>query len=168
MLVPDANFFQQYFETVDSFLTSEFTSYLCELYYSPKIISCTNCVFSGRGATNVYLTGGPVPFSFGNCPVCNGKGSKEEVVTDSIRLRIYWSRNNWIKGFKDGTKPFEYPEGTIQILGRMTEVPKIIKANKIIVNSTKQEYRKWEYKLDSEPFKHGFGNQYFVAFLSRL
>jgi len=167
MEVPDSLFFNQYFETVDSFLTSEFTSYNCILHYTPRHIACINCVFDGKGGTNVYNGTGPMSFTFGLCPVCNGKGFKDEEVTETIRFRIYGEKNNFIKGHSQ-TNNIEYSDGSLQIIGHLSDVPKVVKANKILVNSDEEKYRKWEYKLNSEPFKHGFGNRYFLAYLKRI
>lgn len=168
MEIPGSDFFEQYYETVDSLLASSYTSYVCTLYYPPLVTACTNCVYSGKGGTNVYNGTGPKPFTFGVCPVCGGKGKRETQNTEEVRLRIYWDRASWIRGYSKADETMRYPSGSLQILGKLGDSAKILKSNKIVVNSQEERYRRWEYKLDSEIFKHGFGNQYFFAYLTRI
>ncbi len=52
----------------------------CLLSYASSDIDCPNCGWDnlGKKSTNKYTVGGPVPFTSGICPVCNGTGQEAE------------------------------------------------------------------------------------------
>ena len=71
----------------------------CTVVYPERRQTCENCVtntFGGR-SSNFYRSGGPIPFSRGsNCPLCGGEGYRNKESTDSVELRIYYRRRDFI------------------------------------------------------------------------
>ena len=140
----------------------------CTLVYPERRQTCENCVtntFGGR-STNTYRSGGPIPFSRGaNCPLCGGDGYKDVETTDSIELRIYYNRRDFIDvGFNA-----DVPNNVIQTVGYMDDFEKITKAKELLVDIGKHD--KGRYKRISEPYNQGFKQnptQYVVIFWERI
>lgn len=158
--------FDLYREACDFLIDNTNIGKSCTIYYPPKKVSCSNCTTSvfGGSTQNFYRHGGPAPFSSGKCPVCGGTSVKEEEVTDTINLRIYWSRRNWIKI----GNVLQYPNADAQIIGYASDLPKLLKANNIkLINE--QNYLDTRFKLSCEPFLHGFTkNRYFIGYIERV
>lgn len=154
--VPSA-VFDQYYDVADWLINSNFTGTACTIYFPPKRISCSNCTSTWFGGVskNVYKHGGPASFNMGqHCPLCGGNGYREEEVTASIRLRVYYRQKDWIKvGGVDIT------EVAAQVIGFSSDLPNLLKAAQVEINSLR-------YILVGQPVMHGFGkNRYFVGFL---
>ena len=62
------------------------------------------------------------------CPYCNGRGYKAVESSDNITLRIYWERKYWV----DIGVPIDVPNGGIQTIAYMTDLPKIEKCKYMI------------------------------------
>lgn len=157
--------FQKYNEAVDALIECPYTSKQVTIYYPGIKEECGNCITSmiGDTSTNIYRHGGPAPFSFGSCPMCGGNGLREKETTDTIRLRVYFSRKEWIKI----APSVEVPDATALILGYNSDLGKIRKASEFVLsgdNNTPQ----FRFNLASEPLPHGFGNRYFIAFIKRV
>jgi len=155
-----------YNEFADEMINNDLIGQDCTLIYPPKKEPCPNCVSNtfGGSSANVFRTGGPMPFNFGNCPMCGGSGFKETEITASIRLRIYWNRKEW----KNIDIPVQVPDGAVLTIGFLTDLPKIEQANEIILIDKQSTYKNWRYVLAGEPFPHGFQkDKYFMAFWAR-
>lgn len=163
--IPQA-LFDKYFDAADDFINSNF-GIDCILKYPPKELACINCIydFKAKKSTNTYKPGGPIYFSFGVCPWCAGKGFKQDVITETVKMRVYWERKYWINvGI-----PINIPDNAIQTIGFMSDLPKIKMAQKMIANSTVQSINTWEYSLASEPIPHGFKrNRYIICYWNRI
>lgn len=159
--IPDS-FWDRYKEACDFFIDDDHIGRACTLVYPPKRESCANCIKPvGMSTTNTYRDGGPMPFTFGGCPLCGGDGYKETEVTESIRLRIYWSRADWIR--IAGSIVAEDAE--VMIIGYMSDLPKVRKAIhiKLADDNNEADYRA---AVVGKPMPWGFGrNRYFVAYL---
>lgn len=157
----------KYYEMADLLIDDEHIGVNCTLVYPEKKIACNNCIFNtlpGGVSTNVYKNGGPMPFSYGPCPLCGGTGYKSSEETDSIRLRVYWRHRDWLKVGQS----INYVDGRVQVIGYLKDFANFRKANTIILVSDQTKYQKWTYAQAGNAFPHGFGkNRYFVAFLDR-
>lgn len=133
------------------------------LIFPPKKVACGHCTTTNVGglSTNVYVHGGPAPFNSNYCVSCGGNGTREEQVTGTIRLRMYWRQRDWIK-----VSEISFPDADVQVIGYLTDLPNLKKANEVRLNN---QYGDWRFQLSGENFPHGFGkNRYFVAFLKRI
>jgi len=169
--------FDKYFEVCDYLLEDNNFSRVCKIYYPPIKEACVNCTtnFGGGASSNVYQHGGPAPFSNTTCGYCGGNGYREKEVTDTLRLRIYWNKKDWIKtNSTSGSQKFALGEDSIviggsiaQIIGSVDDIVKISRMREMQVISEQKELNH-RYILAAEPFFHGFGkHRYFVAFIKR-
>lgn len=158
--------FDKYNEACDYLLDSNFTGRSCTIVYPPKKVECENCIPKPLGAdsNSVYKHGGPMPFSFGNCPMCGGKGFKEIENFDTIRLRIYWTRKEWLKI----ANSIAVDNADVMVIGYISDLPKIQQSIEIKLAKDQSEA---EYKcnLAGKPTPWGFGkNRYFAALLKGI
>lgn len=128
MIIPN-NFFDVYYEIVDELIDDNTIGQTITLHYKSE---------TPRDYDD-FLEDTFVP--------------KEEVKTDTMKVRLYTSTKNWIK-----VANTEFIDGRIQIIGYMSDLEKLTRSSFITHNDNK-------YKLATNPLKHGFGNRYFVAFL---
>lgn len=155
----------KYQEAADLFIDNVNIGVNCTLVYPDKRTECPNCKINtiGGSSINVYKTGGPYPFTVGNCQYCQGKGFKTENATEDIRLRIYQNPKNWIK-----VANIEIVAGRVQVIGYLSDSQKLRRAKEIELVSD-QDYQKWKYKLATDIYPHGFGkNRYFLSYLDRI
>lgn len=151
-----------YFEMADSLLVSDMTSSVCTIHYPPQKTECINCTPGAFGHTNQYRVGGPIPFSFGVCPACQGSGAKDVETTENVRLRIYISNRK----FQELPENFEDFSG--YIIGFNSDLEKVRKANYIEIISKNTLYHLLRFKLASQPVPWGFGkSRYFRCDISR-
>lgn len=159
--IPDG-FWDKYYEAADFFIDNDHIGRACTVVYPPKREDCINCIKPvGSNTANIYSHGGPMPFQFGSCPMCGGSGYKEVETTDTVRLRIYWSRADWIR--IAGSIVAEDAE--IMIIGYMADVRKVRQATHILLAKDNNE-APYRASLVGAPTPWGFGrNRYFVAYL---
>lgn len=153
----------KYREAADWFIDTLGKS--CTLVYPPKRVACDNCVRpAGSTSNNTYRHGGPMPFNFGNCPMCGGNGYHEEEQTGSITLRIYWDRRDWLKY----ANSIQIASVEAMIIGYLSDLPNLLKANELLLISN-QNYAQYRVKLSGKPVPHGFfKNRYFRAFVESV
>jgi|LULG01.1.fsa_nt_gb hypothetical protein len=157
--------FTKYNELGDAMISN--FGVMCNLVYPEKRAECTNCTLIGFGgrSTSIYKAGGPLAFTTGMvCPLCEGRGFKITENTEKIRLRVYWNRREWVDvGFEA-----DVPDGLIQTIGYMTDMPKLKKAKNIIVHETIQGYGTMRFTREGSPYPHGFKqDRYAVTFWRR-
>jgi hypothetical protein len=142
------------------------------LVYPEKRERCPNCHMNTLGTRNksvsVYRVGGPYPFERGMpCPYCNGKGYKAIETTEDITLRIYWDRKAWVKI----GPAINVPDGSIQTIAYMADLPKIEQAKYMIPNYDGIEnYDKGRYEKSGPSHPQGFKQnetKYIVTFWNR-
>tara|TARA_A100001201_G_scaffold121268_1_gene104930 strand:+ start:102 stop:593 length:492 start_codon:yes stop_codon:yes gene_type:complete len=140
----------------------------CTIVYPEKKEKCGNCVANtiGGRSTNFYRSGGPIPFERGNnCPLCGGAGFKLIESTDSVELRIYYNRRDFIDvGFNA-----DVPNNVIQTVGYADDYQKLTKCKELLVDVGK--HNQGRYKRISEPYNQGFKQnptQYIVLFWERI
>lgn len=151
----------KYHEACEFFLNSNIIGRSCKLIYPPRREHCDNCVVRpvGAGSTNVYRNGGPAPFSFGSCPLCGGDGYSETEVTDTVRLRIYWNRSEWIKIASN----INVDDAEAMIIGFAADLPKIMRATQILLVKDSQTTTH-PVVLLGKPTPWGFGkDRYFMV-----
>ena len=144
------------------------TGHNCELIYPvTKNASCPNCIYSPRQrkSSNIYKAGGPVPFKNHTiCPWCGGVGRSSRPVTEDIRLRIYWNQKDWINKM-----PLEVGQSMVMVIGFMTDLPKVEKCDRILLNKDVESYRSWMCEREGEAVPHGLSqDRYFMQMLRRV
>jgi len=144
------------------------------LVYPEKKEDCPNCIMSTMGTSNrsvsIYQPGGPYPFERGMpCPYCGGKGYKAIENTDTITLRIYWDRKNWVKTGAE----INIPDMAIQTISYMTDLEKINKAKYLIpsYDGIEKYDTSARYEKAGVSFPQGFKQnttKYVVSFWTRV
>ena len=152
----------KYHEACEFFLDDDHIGRVCTVVYPPKRVECINCTKPvGTNSTSVYRHGGPMPFNFGSCPLCGGNGYKEIETTDSIRLRIYWSRTDWIRIATN----LVGEDADAMIIGYMSDLSKVRKASNLLLAKDNNE-ASYRCSVVGKPTPWGFGrNKYFQAFI---
>ncbi len=140
----------------------------CTVVYPEKREKCENCITNTLGgrSTNFFRSGGPLPFNRGtNCPLCGGEGFKNIETTESVELRIYYNKREFI----DVDINADVPNNVIQTVGYMDDYEKLTKAKELLIDVGK--YNQGRYKRISEPYNQGFKQnptQYIVIFWERV
>ena len=163
-LVPQ-ELFDAYDYFVDDMINSSF-GVNCKLIYPAIKTTCINCIYDtfNNKSTNIYNGTGPQPFTFGICPWCNGLGFTETPQTETIKLRIYYAHKHWVKL----ASMINVPDGTVQACGFLSDFPKIMQSQKMLINSDVAGYSNFIYKLWGEPVTSGFSNsRYLISMWNR-
>jgi len=144
------------------------TGHQCTLYYPAKATECDNCILDPRThkSANIYKAGGPIPFqNYTICPRCGGSGRNTLQPTATVYLRIYWQPRDWI----DIGVKFDVAFGICMTIGYLTDLPKIERAQRILLNADIAPIRRWYCKRAGEAVPHGFRqNRYFIQYLERV
>ena len=140
------------------------------LIYPEKKEDCPNCILdtmgTGRRSISQYQDGGPYPFTRGMpCPYCNGAGYKAIESTDTINLRIYWDRKNWVK---TGAS-IAIPDASIQTISYMTDLDKIEQCKYLVpkYDGIENYQTSAKYQKAGSSFPQGFNQnstKYVVTF----
>lgn len=158
--------FNIYNQFADDFINLNF-GVRCKLIYVPKEIECPNCIQDtiSKKSANIYKSGGPYPFPDGSfCPYCAGEGYLKDEASDFIKLRVYHRPKDWIKV----PTQIGVPDGVVQVIGFLTDLPKFQKSTNIILLTDIEPYNSYNYTRLGEAFPHGFKkNRYFISFLER-
>ena len=146
-------------DAISALLYDEALTVPCKIYYGvTKYQDCTNCVYDpiGQKSSNRFQDGGPVPFPFGTiCPVCNGDGKKPVETTEDIKLMVIWDEKQFMNA---GT--VNNPEGSIQTMTFSNNIPKLVRAKEIVVNTDLGSYGRYRYQRCSEPQLCGFSSEF--------
>jgi len=150
----------------DEFIDGELGSD-CTLIFPAKREECDNCIYdphTNRSA-HIYKAGGPIVFQdYSTCPRCQGRGILEEPQTDSIRLRTYWEPMAWRE---IGIKVAD-PQGICVVIGYMSDLPKLERANTILLNDELKNIRNYECAREGEAQPWGFRrDRYFRQMMKR-
>lgn len=141
----------------------------CLLIYPALKDDCPNCIYdssTGRSSGR-YKSGGPRPFPTGTiCPVCRGSGTIESTITDTVKLLCQWNP----KQFTMLAGNIERPNSVVQTKGYMTDLPKIVRARRMIIEIPVEPYIKATFELIGNPIDPGniIQGRYFIALWKQL
>jgi hypothetical protein len=142
---------------------------------------CPNCELNplSKVSANIYRAGGPNPFTNGmQCPYCEGRGWTESDSTTTFRaMVVYDPKGYWLtslRGRQTGANIMEnmqwrVPDGIIQVVGYLTDLPNIERGNYYLINSAQQGLERNKYKRYGDATIEGLGqNKYFFQFMERM
>lgn len=151
----------------------------CTLLMRGTEVECPNCIINtfGDTSTNTYKSGGPIPFTGGVCPRCEGKGFINDYAEVAVKLNVYWTPKNWLQFSRagdlrasiGGNIKLDSADGIIQIRGYIADLPNLAKADKLIIDNNK--YGKTVFVRETEMIPYGFGGQaeyYCMGFWRRV
>lgn len=141
--------------TVDCVVTLEGTKYT----------DCPNCKFdsiNGKSA-NIYESGGPISFSHGVCPYCNGDGRTSSQATENVCLMAIWDSKKWIVNSPEKTANI-----AVQTMSKIDTYPTLKRATRLTIDSSLTPYGAPDYTRQGEPQPLGFGaSNYIICSWSR-
>lgn len=164
MAILPPGLFDIYNEICDDFIDDNF-GVNCTIYYPPISVAC-DCQLDpiGQKTANRFQSGGLAPFQARDCSFCGGTGWKQQSSSETIKLRIYDQPRHWIKI----AEFVNIPDADVQVIGYITDVPKISSSDYIILNSDQAVFGDFKYKLSSQCLPHGFKkNRYFIALMKK-
>jgi hypothetical protein len=155
--VPDS-VFDKYFDVIDS--TFNIFGVTCQLISIEKkevIVYNPDNNIPNINSINNHRRGGGT----------HNRGTKTikevEVLTD-IKLKVYWDTKQWT----GVTKDIVVPDGAIQTIGFMTDLPKVLSAKQLLVHKGIKEYKEMRFERFGEHIPLGLKqNRYFACFWKR-
>lgn len=143
-------FKQTFADMINAMLAEDGVTVPCQLIYPNTLwVKCPNCVINpvtGK-SSGVYNGTGPIPFTKAPCPVCYGEGKKPDENTETIYMAIIWNYRKWLPT----AIPIPTPEGYIQSICHINLLPKLKRADSIIVNTNISEHVKHRFIREGEP-----------------
>ena len=142
----------------------------CKVVYEPTKTQCNNCYLDTTTdkSSGKYNGTGPVSFTRGKCPVCDGLGYLPDEVEnfDIVTLLI----NTTPKAYKMYDPSVKIPQGLIGAKGYVTDLPKVLTAKTIIVDYQHVVDVSARYVLWGEPAQTGniVKNRYFEFYMQRF
>lgn len=141
----------------------------CQLVYPPRQVRCGNCIFdpTNNRSSNRPRSGGPVPFAVGaSCPLCSGRGMKEEEATENITLKCNWEFKKFASSIPIDLR---IPNAVVQVKGYLTDIPKLLRAQYVVINLPFVPYARQSFVLLGEPADESniVQSRYFSALLRR-
>ena len=151
--------FDKYFDIVDS--TFDIFGVTCQLVSIDKkeeIVHNPNNNLPVNNSVNAHRkTGGDQ--NRGNVTI-----KEVEVLTD-IKLKVYWDSRQWISV----TDSIKLPDGSIQTIGFLADLPKVLKAKQLIVHKDVKEYKELRFERVGEHILMGIKqDRYFACFWKRV
>jgi hypothetical protein len=124
----------------------------CRLVYPPRWVPCGDCIFDavGNKSSNIWRTGGPVPFGAGTtCPLCNGAGKSSQEVSEVVTMLCAWDPRDFYVPVP--RLDLRVPNGFIQTKGYLTDAPKMSRADHAIFELPLENSLRQTFKLAGEP-----------------
>tara|TARA_B100000073_G_C23621487_1_gene528722 strand:- start:458 stop:946 length:489 start_codon:yes stop_codon:yes gene_type:complete len=88
-----------------------------------------------------------------------------EVLTDIV-LKVYWDSKQWIGVNKNNGVVI--PDGSIQTIGLMTDLPAVLKSKELIVHKDIKDYKEMRFQRSGEHIPMGLKqNRYFACMWER-
>jgi hypothetical protein len=158
MNIPDS-LFDKFFEGID--LTIEKFGVICQLVSINKIeeiVYNPNNNIPEKNSINAHrVRGGDYERS--------NKIVKEVETLSDIKLKVYWDQKNWI-GVAGN---IVIPDGSIQTIGYMTDLPKVLQAKALIAHKDIKDYKELRFERVGEHIPMGFKqNRYFGCVWKRV
>jgi hypothetical protein len=152
--------FDKYFDVIDSTFT--IFGITCQLVYVEKVeeISSSFDNFPTINSISAHRRGPGAP-AFSRA----GSVFREVETIEDIKLKVYWDSRSWVKVSQD----IVAPDNSIQTIGYMTDLPKILRAKELIVHKDIKDYGELRFKRTGEHFPVGLKQtRYFACFWERV
>jgi len=138
----------------------------CLLVFQDGKTECPNCLIDHdtSRSSGIYQAGGPNPFDYGLvCPVCNGSGLVGTDNSRPIQLNITGDPKKWMKKFPPRV---DLSAQAILSYGFITDLPDVLRSQKIFIQTDLSGYTSQEYFLAGLPFDpcHIVPGRYFFAY----
>jgi len=157
-------FKQLYITAINQLLADDALTVPCTLVYGDtKWTDCPNCKLLPNGrSSNIYQTGGPLPFTHGVCEYCHGVGRLPETSEDSVYLAVIFDSKSWIKWSKESVSPHS-PASFVQTISKFAETyTKLKKAKYVVMDTNIEDNTRSRYERFAEPEPVGLGASTYV------
>jgi hypothetical protein len=151
--------FDKYYEVIDS--TFDIFGVTCQLVSIDKleeVIKNPNNNIPDKNSINAHrLRDGEYD---------RGTKTIREIETLSdIKLKVYWDSKQWI----GVTGAIQVPDNSIQTIGYMTDLPRVLAAKSLIVHKDIKDYKEMRFQRSGEHIPIGLKQiRYFACFWSRV
>jgi hypothetical protein len=154
---------------IDEMLRANSLSVACKLIHEGSVFDeCINCVTDpiSHKSANIYKTGGPLAFAdFQICPYCRGLGGVYKEAFDILDLLVVFDYKYWI----NFNSKIHSPDGLVQTISKFEDYQKIRSCNKIIIDTSIQNYTESYFQRNSDPQPCGLGeNAYNFTFWKKI
>lgn len=154
---------------IDELLRNSSLSLPCKLIYEgSSFTECSNCYLDpiSHKSSNRYKSGGSIVFSDGQiCPYCRGLGGLYEEAYDTKDLLVLFDYKYWV----NFNSKIHSPDGLVQTISKLEDYQKIKNCNRLVVDTSIQNYTESFYQRNSEPQPAGFGeSSYFFTYWKKI
>jgi hypothetical protein len=142
---------------IDSLLESTALTVPCRINYkATKTEDCPNCIYDSmnRRSSNIYQDGGPIPFTHGMCPYCNGVGILQLNSEEIIYLMPIWSSKDWYNLTQSSVNLADI---SVQTMSKIETYAKLKRATSIVIDTTIEKYGLPEFVRVGDPEICGLG-----------
>lgn len=156
----DNNFKQLYIDMITEVVRA--CSVTCTVTFGITLwTDCSNCTFDaiGNKSANRYQTGGPAPFTVGQCPMCAGAGKIPDEQTASISLAPVYDYKSWIPGLASNVQS---PNGFVQTISVFSTYDTLRQAKEVIMDTAIDSSTRARFEKHREPEPCGMGASSFV------
>lgn len=151
--------FDKYYDVIDS--TFDIFGVICQLVSINKveeIVYNPNNNIPEKNSINSHRVRG------GDYEIQNKVIREIEVFTD-IKLKVYWDQKNWV-GVAGN---IVVPDGSIQTIGFMSDLPKVLQAKALIIHKDIKDYKELRFERHGEHIPMGLRqNRYFGCIWKRI
>ena len=134
----------------------------CRLFYPSIMIDCPDCTAPVGGYSSNYFENGTTFNSLAECASCGGSHTIEkEASYEDVTMLVRWNPQKWWKSPITDQMQLNTNYGFVLTRGFLTDLPKIRKANYMVLNSPITDYEGGRFVLDGEPVdenNYGAGN----------
>jgi hypothetical protein len=151
--------FDKYYDVIDS--TFDIFGVKCQLVSINKveeIVYNPNNNIPNKNSINAHRNSNGT-INRGNVTI------KEVEVLTEVKLKVYWDQKQWT-GVTDN---IQLPDGSIQTIGFMRDLPSVLKAKQLIVHSGIKDYKEIRFERVGEHIPMGLRqDRYFGCFWKRV
>lgn len=123
----------------------------CLLVYPPRYVTC-DCQRDavGNKPSARGPNGAPAPFPYlKGCPACNGEGRKATQATEDVVLKCAWDARKF--SLPVPNLQARLPYSVVQTKGYLSDVPKLMKADHILINLPIAPFLRQTFKMVGTP-----------------
>lgn len=124
---------------IDALLEDTALTVACTLIYSgTKPTECPNCTInniSGKSSGR-YKSGGPIPFTNGECPYCYGAGRTIAESTETLYLMPIWDSKKWLLD----DPAINIADISVQTMSKITTYDELARCSKIKIDTAVERF----------------------------
>jgi hypothetical protein len=138
----------------------------CLAEYTPSFSDCSNCEYDpiSKQSSGVYKEGGPNPFRFGKCPICNGAGRIPTKNTETLQLMPIWDYKKWFNYSALEARTL-LSQGFVQTMSLIDTYDRIKNTKSVTLDVSLNSMKPTKFEREGEPSPIGMGANKFLITL---